>query len=344
MNHKNMDFWLNHLQQERRVDLQGTINEMARVSAIIYSIPALTLFIALLFPTWKGIDKPLLYAVIIIALLIAVSFYFFRSIVPLWLALGHVPVGVLLVGVGMYGMGSEVGVIAAAVYVMSSTYAYHFFTPLAGVVLILFSAVVFGFVARLLGIEGWLSLSVISLGFSYAAGIVVHMLVKRINRLATIDPLTGLYNRQTWDMFLAQQIAVAERSGKSFMIMMIDLNEFKKVNDQQGHLAGDKILHNVGIALQDSVRTVDHVARWGGDEFIILFPDAGDEVLSLVKCRLKKVLADVILFSVGDTSWQEGDDEDSLLSRADAALYADKQSIRKPEDGGFTGDISNQPA
>jgi len=98
--------------------------------------------------------------VIIIALLIAVSFYYFRSIVPLWLALGHVPVGVLLVGVGMYGMGSDVGVIAAAVYVMSSTYAYHFFTPLAGVALILFSAVVFGFVARLLGIEGWLSLSV----------------------------------------------------------------------------------------------------------------------------------------------------------------------------------------
>jgi len=59
MNHNNMDFWLNHLQQERRVDLQGTINEMARVSAIIYSIPALTLFIALLFPTWEGINKPL---------------------------------------------------------------------------------------------------------------------------------------------------------------------------------------------------------------------------------------------------------------------------------------------
>jgi len=344
MNNNIMDFWLNILQQERRVDLQRTINEMARVSAIIYSIPALTLFIVLLFPTWEGIDKPLLYAVIIFALLIAVSFYVLRSHVPLWLALGHVPVGIVLVGVGMYGTGSEVGVIVAALYVMSATYSSHFFTPLAGAVLILFSAAVFGFVARHLGIEGWFALSVATLGFSYTAGMIVHMLVKRIHRLATIDSLTGLYNRQTWDMFLAQQIAVAERSGKIFKIMMIDLNEFKKVNDQQGHLAGDKILLKVGIALQNSVRAVDHVARWGGDEFIILFPDAGKEVLSLVKSRLEKELADVILFSVGETGWQEGDDGDSLLLRADTALYADKQSKKIPEKSSFSGTPGGQPA
>jgi diguanylate cyclase (GGDEF)-like protein len=344
MNNNIMDFWLNHLQQERRVDLQRTINEMARVSAIIYSIPALTLFIILLFPTWEGLDKPLLYAVIFFALLIAVTFYFLRSHVPLWMALGHVPVGIVLVGVGMYATGSEVGVIVAALYVMSATYSYHFFTPLTAAVLILFSAFVFGFVARHLGIEGWLALSVASFGFSYTAGMIVHMLVKRIHRLATIDPLTGLFNRQTWDMFLAQQIAVAERYGKSFKIMMIDLNKFKKVNDRQGHLAGDKILHKVGVALQNSVRAVDHVARWGGDEFIILFPDAGDEVLSLVKNRLEKELADVILFSVGETSWQEGDDGDSLLSRADTALYADKQSKKKPEESSFSVAPDEQPA
>ncbi len=329
MNNNIMDFWLNHLQQERRVDLQVTINEMARVSAVIYSIPAITLFVALMFPVWEGIDKPLLYGVIVVALLIAILFYSFRSVVPLWLALGHVPVGVMLVGVGMYGTGSEVGVIVAAVYVISSTYAYHFFTPFTGAMLILFSAIVFGFVARLLGIEGWLALSVISLGFSFAAGIVIHMLVKRIHRLATVDPLTGLYNRQTWDMFLAQQIAVAERSGKSFVIMLIDLNDFKLVNDQRGHLAGDKILHQVGIALQESVRAVDHVARWGGDEFIILFPDATDKMLALVKDRLQKNLSDVISFSVGDTSWRDGDDCDSIILRADTALYADKQFKKK---------------
>jgi diguanylate cyclase (GGDEF)-like protein len=323
-----MDFWLNHLQQERRVDLPGTIDEMARVSALIYSIPALTLFIALMLPSWQGVDKPLLYAVIVIALLVSAAFYFLHQHVPLWLALGHVPAGIMLVGVGMYGMGSEVGVIVAAVFVMSSTYAFHFYAPFAGAMLILFSAVVFGFVARLLAIEGWFALSVMSLGFSYTAGVVVHMLVKRIHQLASIDPLTGLYNRQTWDLLLAQQIAVTERSGKSFKIMMIDLNEFKKVNDQQGHLAGDKILHTVGLALSSSVRIVDHAARWGGDEFIILFPDASDEVLSLVKARLQNALADVIQFSVGDTSWREGDDGDSLLSRADAALYADKQATK----------------
>ena len=344
MNNNIMDFWLNHLQQERRVDLQGTIDEMARVSAIIYSIPALTLFIVLLFPTWEGIDKPLLYAVIFFALLIAVTFYFLRSHVPLWMALGHVPVGIVLVGVGMYGTGSEVGVIVAALYVMSATYSYHFFTPLTAAALILFSVFVFGFVARHLGIEGWLALSVASFGFSYTAGVIVHMLVKRIHRLATVDSLSGLYNRQTWDAFLAQQIAVAERTGKSFKIMMIDLNEFKKVNDQQGHLAGDRIIHNVGIALQNCVRAVDHVARWGGDEFIILFPDAGDDVLSLVKNRLEKELTDVILFSVGETSWQEGDDGDSLLSRADTALYTDKQSKKKPKERSTISDAANQPA
>ena len=126
--------------------------------------------------------------------------------------------------------------------------------------------------------------------------------------------------------------------------MMIDLNEFKKVNDQQGHLAGDRIIHNVGIALQNCVRAVDHVARWGGDEFIILFPDAGDDVLSLVKNRLEKELTDVILFSVGETSWQEGDDGDSLLSRADTALYTDKQSKKKPKERSTISDAANQPA
>jgi len=329
VNNNIMDFWLNHLQQERRVDLQATINEMAKISAIIYSIPAATLLLALQFPTWHGIDKPIIYAVIFFALVIASSFYFFRSIVPLWLAMGHVPVGIMLVGVGMYGAGDDVGVIVAALYVMSATYAYHFFTPLVGVTLILFSAIVFGYVARLLGIDGWFSLSLLTLGFSYTAGVIVHMLVKRIHRLATVDPLTGLYNRQTWDMFLAQQIAVAERSGRSFKIMLIDLNDFKLVNDRKGHLAGDKILHQVGIALQGSVRAVDHLARWGGDEFIILFPDAADKVLTLVKNRLEKNLSDVISFSVGETAWRDGDDCDSILNRADTALYADKQSKKK---------------
>lgn len=339
-----MDFWLNHLQQERRVDLQATINEMAKISAIIYSIPAATLFFALFFPTWEGIDKPILYGVIFFALVIASSFYFFRSIVPLWLAMGHVPVGIMLVGVGMYGTGSEVGVIVAALYVMSSTYAYHFFTPFVGATLIVFSAIVFGYVARLLGIDGWFSLSLATLGFSYTAGVIVHMLVMRIHRLATVDPLTGLYNRQTWDMFLAQQIAVAERSGKSFKIMLIDLNDFKEINDQRGHLAGDKILHKVGVALQDSVRAVDHVARWGGDEFIVLFPDAADKVLSLVKARLENNLMGVISFSVGDTSWRNGDDCDSILHRADKALYADKSSKKKTGKSDSVGMLADQIA
>lgn len=109
--------------------------------------------------------------------------------------------------------------------------------------------------------------------------------------LAITDPLTGTYNRRHFDRRLDEELKRVERYNSPLTLMMIDFDHFKQVNDVFGHLVGDKVLIKAARILSKGLRDVDTFARWGGEEFMILLPEAGSETASRVACRLHSLIS-----------------------------------------------------
>jgi diguanylate cyclase len=144
------------------------------------------------------------------------------------------------------------------------------------------------------------------------------------------DSLTGLGNRRALECVLSTQISLFKRYGTPFSLAIIDIDHFKELNDQQGHLHGDEILRDLGELLRDASRTVDVIARYGGDEFVMVMPQTELAGAGMLGERLRmKVKQDMpFTVSVGVTSANNADTPESLFHRADAALYRAKNSGR----------------
>ena len=154
--------------------------------------------------------------------------------------------------------------------------------------------------------------------------------------MAYRDPLTGLWNRRYFEARLKEEFSRAERAGvgRCFSVVIADLNGFKEINDQHGHLAGDELLKWVGTFLTTHLRTHDVACRTGGDEFMVLLPDlsAADAVHVIARFRAQLDQANrgrvvPVSLSIGSASWPEVSKScDMLLARADAAMYEDKRA------------------
>jgi len=157
-----------------------------------------------------------------------------------------------------------------------------------------------------------------------------------LERAALIDPLTLVGNRRLADLTLASHIAEMHRLGWQFGVLLADVDGFKQVNDVHGHQAGDAALRVVAATLAGAVRVYDQVARWGGEEFLVLCPGLEPAGLVALADRLRVLVerSDVPLgsgervgltISVGVADAVPGDTADTLLARADAALYHAKR-------------------
>jgi GGDEF domain-containing protein len=113
-----------------------------------------------------------------------------------------------------------------------------------------------------------------------------HAHAEAFRRLAIFDPLTGLYNRRFGEPRLAAEVARARRKGSSLTLLLLDLNEFKQINDRYGHAAGDLVLKEFARHLNSAIRGSDLVVRMGGDEFMVVLPDCQAEELQFVIGRL----------------------------------------------------------
>ena len=144
------------------------------------------------------------------------------------------------------------------------------------------------------------------------------------------DSLTGLNNRRGLDDTLGAQFAMMNRYNTRFSVAMLDIDHFKQVNDREGHLYGDKVLQDLARMLDECVRETDVVARYGGEEFIIVMPQTELFGACVFAERLRDRIAHGmdLTISVGVASAMEGDTEQSLLGRADSALYAAKTAGR----------------
>jgi len=149
-------------------------------------------------------------------------------------------------------------------------------------------------------------------------------------RLAMFDPLTGLYNRRFAEQRLRAEIARSERRGLSMLVVLLDLDDFKSINDKNGHLVGDLVLKEFAKVLSSSTRGSDLAVRWGGDEFMMLLLDCEVDQLSLVLNRLQGFGVDVngkrmpVSFSVGSKAYEIGDTFEKLIEAADQNLYSNK--------------------
>jgi two-component system, cell cycle response regulator len=158
--------------------------------------------------------------------------------------------------------------------------------------------------------------------------------------LALTDELTGLYNRRYLFAHLDELIRRANGEGVGATVLLYDIDHFKLVNDAHGHVAGDEVLREIAVRSLESVRAADLVARFGGEEFVVIMPETGLAVAAGVAERLHAAISDRpfiiqanavslrLTVSIGVTVIARGDDRDTLLKRADDALYAAKTNGR----------------
>jgi diguanylate cyclase (GGDEF)-like protein len=161
---------------------------------------------------------------------------------------------------------------------------------------------------------------------------------QEFERLAMLDPLTGIQNRRSLEAELLREIARTERSGQEFCLAMIDIDHFKQINDTYGHPFGDTVIRQLVQIMLEGARAMDVLARYGGEEFILLLPDTNlqDAVVVCERTRLavehydwKKLGQDLqVTVSVGIGGSLEVKTIEALLSLADSRLYAAKQNGR----------------
>jgi diguanylate cyclase (GGDEF)-like protein len=151
---------------------------------------------------------------------------------------------------------------------------------------------------------------------------------RRLQELTHVDELTGLPNRRAWAVELPRAIERARRDGRPLAVAMLDLDHFKRFNDEYGHPAGDRMLKSAGAAWRAQARTVDQLARYGGEEFILLLPNADSQAAAVVVDRLLRATPLGQTFSAGIAVWNGTETSDDLVARADRALYRAKAEGR----------------
>ncbi|MBN1433835.1 sensor domain-containing diguanylate cyclase [Candidatus Fermentibacterales bacterium] len=163
--------------------------------------------------------------------------------------------------------------------------------------------------------------------------------LRELEKLALIDPLTGIGNRRYGESNLNIRRAELHRYGWPYGVIYLDIDRFKKINDELGHEAGDRVLRMVADSLVGSLRPFDAVCRWGGEEFLLILSNAELGGISIVAERIRRMIEASgidngdseklsVTVSAGATQASEKDKPDDLVARADALMYEAKKAGR----------------
>jgi diguanylate cyclase (GGDEF)-like protein len=208
-----------------------------------------------------------------------------------------------------------------------AAYAFAFFPWLPAAAHLALVATAYAVVLARTGDSGAPAEWVLLMGTALTVGLVVGLLSRELRQLATTDALTGLPNRHALEALLSRESARAKRTGHPLSVALIDLDDFKQLNDTAGHQAGDDHLRDLARSWAAVLRELDVVARFGGDEFVVLLPDTPAADAEAVLGRLAE--AESCSWSAGIGQWEPDEPPEALLARADAALYEAKRQGRR---------------
>lgn len=156
-----------------------------------------------------------------------------------------------------------------------------------------------------------------------------------LEKMASIDKLTDIYNRRMIDQFLQVEIEIASRHNEELSLMIIDIDHFKHVNDNYGHLVGDMVLSQLSKIISDNLRTSDIFGRYGGEEFLIICPKTNKDNAFILAEKLRVIVNDFTFnevghktVSIGIADFQKDDTIETLFKKADEALYKAKNQGR----------------
>jgi len=180
--------------------------------------------------------------------------------------------------------------------------------------------------------------------------------VERMKQLAYLDGLTGIFNRRFFELRMAEELERARRFGAGMAVIMVDIDHFKRLNDEFGHLIGDEVLRQVSSIFHQQLRKIDVVCRYGGEEFAILLSQTNpvhavtvaDKLRVMVEERQFPGVPRPVTISAGAASYpDDGTTRDELVKAADAGLYAAKQAGRNrvfkaPESGKSSGQATGR--
>jgi diguanylate cyclase (GGDEF)-like protein len=161
--------------------------------------------------------------------------------------------------------------------------------------------------------------------------------VERVKQLAYLDGLTGIFNRRFFELRIMEEIERARRYGTGMAVIMADIDQFKRLNDEFGHVLGDEVLRQVSSLFHQQLRKIDVVCRYGGEEFGILLTQTSAQHAMNIAEKLRKMVASwqfpgvprTVTISAGAAAFPEhGTTRDALVRAADSALYAAKQAGR----------------
>ena len=161
--------------------------------------------------------------------------------------------------------------------------------------------------------------------------------IERVKQLAYLDGLTGIFNRRFFELRILEEIERARRYGAGMAVIMADIDQFKRLNDEFGHVLGDEVLRQVSSLFHQQVRKIDVVCRYGGEEFAILLTQTSAQHAINIAEKLRKIVANwqfpgvprTVTISAGAAAFpDQGSTRDDLVRAADNALYAAKQAGR----------------
>jgi diguanylate cyclase (GGDEF)-like protein len=309
-----------------RADGTRDVDAMARWLAIFFAAGATLSLASIALPHEARIDEPNIRLVAMSAYPAALFLVFGRRFLVPMVFHGLLATGTVLVSLGIYyGNGGSASAATAIFYLWSSLYAFAFFSKRAAFAHVLWIALCHAAVLYARDSGNAASQWVLVSGTVFVTGLVVGGLSDQIRHLARIDALTQLPNRRVFEETLAAEAGRTARRGGELSVAIIDLDRFKYVNDAHGHQAGDRLLAAAAAQWRRELRGWEMLARYGGDEFALLFPESSDGKAALAIERLRAATPDVP-FSAGIAQWDGQESLDRLISRADAALYDVKRA------------------
>jgi diguanylate cyclase (GGDEF)-like protein len=300
--------------------------------SLLWTVGGLVSLLTTVLPHPDGMNTLVMIMIGVTSPLVAALIWWRQDHLPGWMfpTLLLVGTGIVSTLVLVAGGGSS-ATSFTFFYTWVVLYAVMFFAPITAALEIAAAGIAYAVVSIVLrgaagapmtAVEPVILVGVIGTIAAVVAGL------SRARQMTEIDPLTRVANRRGLDRALDSAITRARADSEPLVIAMIDVDHFKQVNDSQGHQAGDRLLERLATTWKHLLRDGDGLARFGGDEFVVVLPGCPADEASTILERLREAAAGVATCSVGATVWQLDETASMVLSRTDFALYEAKRAGR----------------